>query len=165
MIKVARFLNSLWILILSAVLIGAYIYEITTDQHPCPLCLLQRIAMISVGFGACLNLRYGIKAIHYALSLISSSFGASVSLRQISLHVCPQFPSFGFPVFGLELFTWAFIVFGCSAIGLSFLLYIYREEHEIPRMNFLEKAVIYILFILSLGNVITTFMDCGFSFC
>jgi len=165
MTRFARTLNAIWIYILCGVLLGAFSYEIAEDQLPCSLCLLQRLGMIGVSLGAMLNLRFGIKARHYAFALASAILGGAVSLRQISLHVCPQFPTFGIPVFGYELYTWAFIVALCSGIGITLLLFLYKEGDAPERLNTFEWIAIYLMGAVCLANLVTTLVQCGIGPC
>lgn len=161
-----RFLNVLLALILMGTLSGAYYQQYFKHELPCPLCMLQRLAMFSIAIGALLNLRFGIRPQHYAVSLLGAFFGASVSLRQIALHVCPGFPVFGIPVFGLALYTWAFIVFCCSILGIILLLFLYSPvEKKVVHISLLEKITFCIVFVLLLANFITTFDECGLGFC
>ncbi|WP_409072021.1 disulfide bond formation protein B, partial [Listeria monocytogenes] len=46
---------------------------------PCPLCLLQRILFALLAVGPILNIRYGPRPSHYALSLLAAIVGAVVS--------------------------------------------------------------------------------------
>src|ERR1700728_1159169 len=124
----ALVLNAILILILSGILLGAFFVQFYWHEEPCPLCLLQRLGMIGVGIGALLNLKFGIQASHYAVSLLSSLMGGTVALRQISLHVCPGSPQFGIPVLGLSLYTWSFIVFACSVLYISLLMFLYTSN-------------------------------------
>jgi len=167
--KAIRVLNTLWIFILCFVLTGAMIYRFAFHEDPCPLCLLQRFAMIGTGIAAFMNLRFGIKPQNYALALAFTIFGGSVSLRQISLHICPQFSTFGSPVWGLELFTWAFLVFAGSLAGLMVLLFLQptdARQHEKPhKLHLLEKAAGIYLFIAALYNAIMIYFLCGLSAC
>ena len=107
--EIVRTGNALLILVLVCVIGAAFYQEATKQGPPCPLCLLQRIGMIGIATGALMNLRFGIRSQHYALSLLSAGLGGAVSVRQILLHVCPGFPEFGYPVLGYGLYTWAFI--------------------------------------------------------
>ncbi len=163
-----RFLNAIWIYILAGVLTGSYTYRFLKGELPCPLCMLQRLSLICVAIGPMLNLRYKVKVQHYALSLAASIFGGAVSLRQIGLHVCPQFPTFGQPVLGLELYTWAFLVFSASAVGIMVLLLLHPKEHDnvSPGTMFLyEKIACGYIFLLALANIFTTYLICGFGSC
>ena len=107
----SRIISSLLIITLAGVITAGFGYQITMHEEPCPLCFLQRAAMIGAAIGQLLNFRFGVKMSHHAISLFHCLFGAVVSLRQISLHVCPGFPLFGSPVLGYSLYTWAGITF------------------------------------------------------
>jgi disulfide bond formation protein DsbB len=165
--KTARFLNSLIVLIISGVLLGAFGVQIFEHEQPCPLCLLQRVCMISVATGCLMNLKFGIQMKHYALCLLSSLLGGSVALRQISLHVCPTFSTFGIPVLGLSLYTWSFLIFTCVVFAVSLLLFLYRPEYEKEhtKMNLLETLTFTLIFLVTIANVFATFYQCGWGPC
>jgi len=163
--RFVRFSNALFIIILMSVIASAYYEQYHYSEKPCPLCMIQRLAMFGVAFGAILNLKFGIKPAHYGLSLLFVTFGRTVALRQIALHVCPGFPGFGVPVFGLSLYTWAFIVFYCSAIAIAIFLFLCPKESETPKLNWFEKSAIGYFFVMALSNFITTFIQCGFGPC
>ena len=163
-----RALNILWIFVLSAVLMSAYAYQFIKSEEPCPLCLLQRLGMIGITIALLLNLRFGIKPEHYALSILAALLGRIVSLRQISLHVCPEFPTFGEPILGYDLYVWAFIVFTCSIFAAAAMLIFYgfsRHKETPPVWGIWEKIAFYLVVFLTVGNLITTLMECGFSSC
>jgi disulfide bond formation protein DsbB len=165
--KLARILNCLIILIISGILLGAFGIQIFEHERPCPLCLLQRICMISVATACLMNLKFGIQMKHYALCLLSSLLGGSVALRQISLHVCPTFSTFGIPVLGLSLYTWSFLVFTCVVFAVSILLFLYRPEYEKEKvdMNRLETLTFALIFVVAVANVMATFYQCGWGPC
>lgn len=54
--ELARVLNFLGVMAMVGVLLGAYIYQFSYRELPCTLCLLQRLAMFAVAFGAAMNL-------------------------------------------------------------------------------------------------------------
>ncbi len=167
--KTIRFLNTLWMFLLCVPLTGAIIYRFELHETPCPLCLLQRLSMIGIGVAVLMNLRLGIRPQHYALAIGNIVFGGAVSLRQISLHVCPQFSIFGTQVFGLELYTWAFLVFVSSLIGLMLLLILQpndaRQYEKPAKMNFWAKAITIYLSLIIIYNVIMIYLLCGFGPC
>lgn len=168
MANLQRILNVLFIYVLCGVLLSAYAYQFLKHEEPCPLCLLQRLGMLGIILGLLMNLRFGIKTEHYGLSILSAVIGRFVSLRQISLHVCPQFATFGEPVLGFDLYVWAFIVFTCSIIAIAILLILFgftRHQEFKPVWGSWEKLGFTVTTLLVLGNIITSFMDCGFSAC
>lgn len=168
MIQFQRVLNLLFIFVVCGVLLGAYSYQFIKHEEPCPLCLLQRLAMIGIMVALLLNVRFGIKVQHYGLAILSALLGRVVSLRQISLHVCPEFPTFGEPVFGYDLYVWAYIVFTCSIFSCAVLLIIkgYTSASEYaPDWNWAAKIAFALVFLITLGNVFVSLIDCGFGGC
>jgi hypothetical protein len=75
-----------------------------------------------VGYGLALNLVYGAKPHHYGIMLLAASFGASVSIRQIMLHIVPGTGHYGSAVLGLHYYTWAGIAFFMVILGTSVML-------------------------------------------
>lgn len=161
-------LNAIAILILVAVLLSAFGVQFILKEKPCPLCLLQRLCMIGVASSLLLNLIFEIQMAHYALALFSCVAGGFVALRQISLHVCPGFPEFGLPVLGMSLYTWSFMIFVCSVLGIAVLLSLYRPKDSLVErqpLNILDKTAAGLLLFIALANIVTTFMQCGFGPC
>ncbi len=165
-IRLSRTLNAVLALILMGILSSAYFQQYFKQETPCPLCLLQRLGMIGVAIGAILNLRFGIQPLHYGFSLLSAFFGGSVSVRQILLHICPGSPVFGYPVFGLSLYTWAFLTFCSSVIAVVLLLFLYSaNDKDKFKMNWFERLACIAVFALTFLNFITTFDECALGFC
>jgi len=163
-----RILNVLWVFVLCGVLLAAYGYQFLKHEIPCPLCMLQRLAIIGIATGVLMNLRFGIRAEHYGLALLSALVGYTVSLRQISLHICPQFPTFGEPVLGYDLYVWAFIVFTCSILAAAILLILFgffNHGAEQPVWGRLQKTAFGLVCLIVLVNIVTTLLECGFSAC
>ncbi len=161
-------LNALLIFVICGVLLGAYDIQFFHHEQPCPLCLLQRLAMIGIACGALMNLRFGIQPLHYGISLLSLTFGASVSLRHIALHICPQMPPAGEAVLGFHLYVWAFLVFGCSLLAITIMLMLYDKKTDgvkPKKMSILFMLAFAILLITTFTNVITTFLQCKWGVC
>ncbi|GAB4232464.1 MAG: disulfide bond formation protein B [Chlamydiales bacterium] len=166
MLKEVRLLNTLWILIYCMIITTAFGLQIFENEEPCPLCYLQRIAMISISCCAAFNLLFGVRLYHYSLAIVFSLFGATVAVRQILLHICPGFPQFGVPFWGLSLYTWSFLSFVGSLLGASLLVGFYEEEQTpLVPLSLIEKVAISWLFLIVLGNCISTLIDCGLGSC
>ena len=134
--EAARVLNFVGLLALIGVLAGAYIYQFSYRELPCTLCLLQRLAMLGLAFGAALNLTFGPQPRYYGLCLVSAVFGIGVSIRQTLLHINPYFdtdtgqptleattnPPFGSPVFGLDLYVWGVVMFATAILAIGVAL-------------------------------------------
>ncbi len=165
-VTVIRTLNAAMALVLMGVLAAALYQQFFKQGPPCPLCLLQRLGMIGVAAGALMNLRFGIRTQYYALSLFSAFVGGAVSIRQILLHICPGFPVFGMPVYGLSLYTWAFIVFCCCALAIIGFLFFYSPKDQSNfRLNYFEIMTFAVVLIIVFLDFFTTALQCGVGFC
>ena len=109
--KVVYGLSHLYVLVITAVLGGAFWIQFGLGEFPCPLCILQRMAMILAAMGAAFNLVVGIRIRHFGMSIVASVLGLLISTRQILLHIEPGDSGFGTPILGMHLYTWAWIVF------------------------------------------------------
>lgn len=163
-----KYANILWMCVLCGVVLSGSVYQIRYHENPCPLCLLERLAMLGTATAVLLNLRFGIKSRYYALAILASVAGRFVSLRQMFLHICPQFPTFGEPVYGFDLYVWAYIVFNCSVIAGAILLIIssytgFEEKH--PSWDILGKGAMGLLVFTLFVNLITVFDLCGLTPC
>ncbi len=160
--------NVLFIYVLCFVLFAAYVYQYSKHENPCPLCLLQRLGMLGVASSLLLNLRFGIKPQHYGLAILSAAAGRIVSLRQIGMHICPEFGTFGEPVLGLDLYVWAWIVFSCSIVACAILLILYgftKKKESTPTWGRVEMGAFGTVAFLAGANVLTTLIECGISSC
>lgn len=161
-------LNALLALIICGVLLGALAIQLFKHEQPCPLCLLQRLGMLGVATGALMNVKFNPQKAHYGLSLLGAFSGGFVALRQIALHVCPGFHTFGIPFWGLSLYTWSFLVFVSSVVYIALLLLIFnrtKENQEALKMNWFGYLAFILVFIVAVVNIVTTFSLCGFGPC
>lgn len=120
--KIARLINVLALFALIGVLAGSLHLQLGVGEQPCPLCLIQRSAMIGLAVGPIMNLLWGMKPAHYALSILAAVVGGAGSVRQILLHIQPGDPGYGPAFLGLHLYTWAFVTFVIAVVGCSFML-------------------------------------------
>lgn len=166
-------INVAGILIFSFILLGGFYMQFVEHDFPCPLCLMQRMAMLAVVFGLLLNVLYKIKPVHYGISILSALVGMILSSRQVLLHICPKPGSptgYGFPVMGLHLYTWALIFFFVAILACAILCMLYKEEfshiNEIPaHLLKLGKMAFYLVAIIALVNFLSTFFECALGVC
>jgi disulfide bond formation protein DsbB len=163
-----RALNSLMVVAITAVLLAALSIQIFKGEEPCPLCYLQRVAFIGVAAGGVLNITCGLRGAHYGLSLLWAVNGAGIALRQIALHVCPQFPTFGVPLWGLGLYTWSFIFHSCLVLYVAFLLFMQEGTPFVVKRSKYTWWDILAIVVISFAvfvNVIVCFAQCGIGPC
>ncbi len=119
-----------WVLAYTVVMLSAFFIQFVKGEFPCPLCMLQRYGMILSTLGALFVImqarRGALTTARYAqglgLGLIGVLAGASVSIRQIELHILPGDPGYGEPFLRLHLYTWAFITFAIVLIYVGVML-------------------------------------------
>src|SRR5258705_10518520 len=83
-------LNALSLYAVALVLAAAFAAQFILHELPCPLCLLQRILFAALAVGPILNIRFGPRPSHYAMSLLAAVAGAVASTRQVRLHIMPR---------------------------------------------------------------------------
>lgn len=161
-------LNGLGLLGLSASLGIAFYYQFWRHELPCPLCLLQRVGMISIGFGFLMNIRFGSRGLHYGLSIISAVISGIVSTRQMFLHIPPGSGSYGSSLLGLHFYTWGVLASIGVIVFIAVLLMLesFRENlQETTHINTLAKIAITTFTLLIAANLLSVFLECGFSQC
>ncbi len=76
--------------VIAAILTAAMVLQYANGEIPCPLCLLQRVAMFGVCFGIILQFRHGFSYRNTGMSMIFSLFLLIVSVRQTLLDIYPR---------------------------------------------------------------------------
>ena len=175
--KLFRFLSAVEIIAVCAVLVGAFWFQFVDQSPPCPLCLLQRIGLLSIGFCLLLNVRYGMRLSHYSLALLASVLTGLIAMRQVLLHIAPHDPGFGPPFLGYHLYTWVFIVAVASVIYFSIVICFASQYHknlkdsEVPheaKTKWLKTLghIAFLLYVIIItANVVSTFLECGLKKC
>lgn len=157
-----------WVLIL--VLAAALIVQLAVGELPCPLCVLQRIAIMLCALGPLYLLAQNRRAalvhrdiaIACAMSLFGALLGAAISTRQVLLHILPGDPGYGGTVFGLHLYTISLIVFICQMLACACMLFgaVVTESFQQLRWPW-AKVVLVALSVLLLANVMSVVAEAG----
>ena len=163
-----RFGNWVGAMAIAGVLLAAFVLQFAQHELPCPLCQLQRVALVLCGFGFLLNLRYGSQPAHYGVILVSALFGLAVAGRQVLLHIVPGDPGYGSPVLGLHLYTWTFVFFVATMLGVAVLLLLSGRELETRRegrhalpMGGASRLAAWLPILVTLANAVASFALCG----
>jgi len=169
--SLARNINAVAILGICGILLGAYYMQFGKGEFPCPLCLLQRLAMLGVALGAMMNLRFGIHPTHYGISILSAVLGACISARQILLHINTPGSGYGSAVYGIHLYSWALIVFIVAIILIGLMLFSdsqyedYDDFKSTKEVGWIAALVFFVVVLITVANVATTYLECGFQQC
>lgn len=171
---IARWLNVLALFALIGVLAGSLHLQFGVGEQPCPLCLVQRSAMIGLAVGPLMNLLWGMKPAHYALSILAAVVGAAGSTRQILLHISdPADPGYGPEVMGYHLYTWALITFVIAIVGCAALLLWdrpFRDPdsgilHQRRGLRIIAFTAIIWVFLDLIVVAISVLPECGLGMC
>ena len=155
--RIAVLLNTLGLYAISVVLLAAFVFQITLQELPCPLCLLQRVAFTALAVGPILTLRYGPKPSHYGLTIIAALAGAGIAFRQVLLHIQPGDPGFGSSI----LFIGA--IAACAAVLLFNKQFAGRDQ---PRsLRLFERVAVWLVIGITIVNAAGALIACGFGFC
>ena len=147
----------------------AFAAQLWLKELPCPLCLLQRIQFAMLAIGPILNVRFGPRPSHYAVSLLAAAAGAAFAMRQMLLHIMPGDPGYGSALLGYHYYTWAFIGFAvaivliapcCCSTGQ------FKDDGAQPiEVGAFARTAVWLVIALTALNVISTLLECGFAAC
>jgi len=154
------------IAVVNVILWTALYIQFTQYELPCPLCLAQRMGILGIGLGYVLNLYFGVKARHYALSTIMALLTATFAMLQILMHIVPETGGYGSPLFGLHLYTWVFIICISFVVGNLILIVLLNELPFIGKTcKKIALIVVIPLILCILANAISAFAECGLNRC
>lgn len=166
--RLAVTLNALGLYAVALVLMAAFVMQFWLHELPCPLCLLQRVAFAALAIGPILNIRFGPRPSHYALSLLAALLGAGIAMRQILLHIVPGDPGYGSAVLGYHYYTWAFLCFATAILLIAAVLLSdrqFKEPADALRIGAFETTAVFLVIAITLANVVGTFVECGPDVC
>lgn len=172
-------LNYLYLLAMMAVIAGILTTAMTLQyafgELPCPLCLLQRVALFGVCFGIMLNFRNGFSYQNTGFSLLFAIFLLVVSVRQSLLDIYPRpgHEYIGSAVFGIHMPVWSIIIALALLIAYAIKLAVlggddYLREADarafpvIRRLAGILSAYVIVLCLINLASVV---IQCGFGQC
>ncbi len=155
--------NQLALLAIIGMLSYAFVDQLYFGELPCPLCLMQRMGFVIIGFALVLNIRCGAHSSHYGWGIIGGLVGMMVSLRQVLLHVLPGDAGFGATFLELHFYTWAFVGYVGLLGGLAILLML--PNRDVRSRTHLANFLGIIFILLVFANLISTLLECGIGPC
>lgn len=166
--RTAIVLNALGLYALALVLLLGFVFQLAWRELPCPLCLLQRVALVALAVGPILNIRYGPRPSHYAMSLLAALVGVIVSVRQVLLHILPGDPGYGSAIAGLHYYSWAAVIFTLAIALIGVMLMFDRQFDDTATAwwppTFAIIAV-WLIIVVAAANGVSTLLECGITWC
>lgn len=161
--------------VIAAILTTAMTLQYAYGELPCPLCLLQRVALFGVCFGIMLNFRNGFSYQNTGFSLLFTIFLLIVSVRQSLLDIYPRpgHEYIGSAVFGIHMPVWSAIIALALLIAYALKLAVlggddHLRETEARSFPIIEKvASLLSLYVIALCaiNLVSVVVQCGFGQC
>ena len=157
------------VLVLCGVLLGGFVFQFATGEMPCPLCTLQRQAMMLCALGPAFviararggELHWRDVATGYGVTVLAAVTGATFSARQILLHVVPPDPGYGAAVLGLHVYTWLLVfVAELIAAGVTLAFAGDLDGRRLP-WAFDSRSVLGVLGVAILANAAVVFAQAG----
>ena len=160
---------------IAGILTSAMTLQYAKSELPCPLCLLERVAMLGVCFGIMLNFRHGFSYQNTGFSLLFAIVLLIVSVRQSLLDIYPRpgHEYIGSAIFGIHLPVWSIIIaltlLAAYAIKLAILggdEYLREAEvEEFPAIRKIANALGLYVIAICLINLVSVVLQCGFGEC
>jgi disulfide bond formation protein DsbB len=167
-----RLLLWLMLLALAGVLTAAMAFQYFDREIPCPLCLLQRVAMFGCCFGLIQQLRDGETQRGAGIALIFSALLLVISVRQTLLDIVPRqgHAYVGSAVFGAHMPVWSILIAVSLILGLALRLTLFGGPRATPEPegSTLRRLTyglgIYVVVICAI-NVLSVLAQCGLGQC
>lgn len=164
---IAATLNAL---VLTLILAAALIVQFALGELPCPLCFLQRIAIMLCALGPCFLLAQNRRsalthrdlAIAGGMSVLAALLGAAIAVRQVLLHILPGDPGFGGTVLGMHLYTICLLVFIGHALAAGVMLICASTTDSFTQLNWpIAKGVFFTFGAVVIINLISVILQAG----
>jgi disulfide bond formation protein DsbB len=168
-------LNSLFLLAMmltvAAILTVAMVLQYYGGEIPCPLCLLQRVAMFGVCFGIILHFRHGYSAQNTGVSMLFALLLLIISVRQTLLDIFPRpgHDYIGSAVLGLHMPVWSVVIAVAILVALAINLAVLGGEdlRDPPSPTLSRIARLLGLYMVAIGliNFASVAVQCGVDAC
>ncbi|WWO95334.1 MAG: disulfide bond formation protein B [Candidatus Dasytiphilus stammeri] len=163
--QLCHFINMLVLFGNNIILIMAFYYQLVWNELPCPICLLQRIGIIIISIGFFLNIRFGIRSIHYGIALLGCILTGIIAMRQVFLHILPGDLGYGSTLFNFHFYTLALLSSILTIVVIAILLILKDSKKTLILLTKWDKINIIIFSLLIAANVVSTFIECGIGDC
>ena len=172
LVMLDRLILLLLAMVLSAVLTAAMVMQFAFGEIPCPLCLLQRVAMFGCCFGLLHQLRARDSERGGGIALLFALLLLVIAARQTLLDIVPRpgHAYIGTAVFGLHMPVWSVVIGVCLLLALALRLALFGAPRLLPhaeRPPFARAArglEIYVVLICAI-NFASVVFQCGLGEC
>lgn len=161
--------------VIAAILTAAMTLQYANRELPCPLCLLERVALFGICFGALANFRHGFSYRNTGYSLLFAVLLLVVSARQTLLDIYPRpgHAYIGSAILGIHMPVWSIIiavtVLAAYAVKLAILggdaFLRNAEVSTFPQIKRSADAIGLYVIALAAVNLVSVVLQCGLGEC
>ena len=174
--RLSATLNDLFLLAMmltmAAILTTAMVLQYHGGEIPCPLCLLQRVAMFGVCFGIILHFRDGASARNDGFSMLFALLLLIISARQTLLDIFPRpgHDYVGSAVLGLHMPVWSVVIAAVILLAFAIKLAVLgsdypREPLPSPMLGRIARLLGLYVVAICLINFVSVIVQCGADAC
>jgi disulfide bond formation protein DsbB len=160
---------------IAGILTAAMTLQYANRELPCPLCLLERVALFGVCFGVLQNFRHGFSYRNTGYSLLFTVLLLVISVRQSLLDIYPRpgHAYIGSAIFGIHMPVWSIIIaltlLTAYAVKLAILggdeFLRDADIQSYPRIKRLADIIgLYVIALLAI-NFVSVVLQCGLGEC
>jgi disulfide bond formation protein DsbB len=160
---------------IAGILTAAMTLQYANHELPCPLCLLERVALFGVCFGVLQNFRHGFSYRNTGYSLLFTVLLLVISVRQSLLDIYPRpgHAYIGSAIFGIHMPVWSIIIaltlLTAYAVKLAILggdeFLRDADIRSYPRTKRLADIIgLYVIALLAI-NFVSVVLQCGLGEC
>ena len=157
---------------LAAILTVAMVLQYAAGEIPCPLCLLQRVAMFGVCFGIIHHVRHGFDTRNIGVGLVWALYLLMVSVRQVLINIVPR-PGHAYPgsaVLGLHMPVWSVVIAFAVLLAFAAMLAVFDGKQlgatpPSPMLTRIGAVVGLYIIALCLINLVSAILQCGLGAC
>jgi disulfide bond formation protein DsbB len=163
------------LIVIAAILTTAMVLQFAYGELPCPLCLLERLALFGVAFGIILSLRRGFSYQNTGISLLFTILLLVVATRQTLLDIYPRpgHAYIGTAVLGLHMPVWSIVIALAILTAYALRLTLLGADPRLPSEGAaafpafarIASGVSLAIILLCLINTVAVVIQCGFSEC
>ena len=162
-------------LVVAGILTAAMTLQYANGELPCPLCLLERVALLGVCFGIMLNFRNAFSYQNTGFSLVFAIILLIVSVRQSLLDIYPRpgHEYIGSAIFGIHMPVWSIIIALTLLTAYAIKLAVLGGDEylraaaieEFPMIRSLATILSLYVIALCVINLVSVVLQCGLGEC
>ena len=159
-------------LTIAEILTTAMALQYYGNEIPCPLCLLQRVAMFGVCFGVIMHFHHGYSARNDGVSMLFALFLMILSVRQTLLDIYPRpgHSYIGSSILGLHMPVWSVIIAVAIllAYAIKFTVLGGEQLHDpqpSPTLGRVARLLSLYVIAICLINFVSVILQCGAGAC